>query len=84
MDVVSYSDARANLKDVMDRVVEDKTEVIVTRQKSEAVVMISLSEWNSISETLHLLSSPRNAERLRRSIEQMDAGKGVERDLITL
>ena len=81
MDVVTYSEARANLKDVMDRVVADKTEVIVTRQKAEAVVMISLAEWNSISETLHLLSSPKNAERLRRSIRQMDAGKGVEHDL---
>ena len=82
MDVVTYSDARANLKDVMDRVVEDKTEVVVTRQKAEAVVMISLSEWNSISETLHLLSSPKNAGRLRDSIEQMNAGKGVERELV--
>jgi antitoxin YefM len=82
MDVVSYSDARANLKQVMDRVIEDRTEVIVTRQKAEAVVMVSLSEWNSISETLHLLSSPKNAERLRQSIEQMDAGKGTERDLV--
>jgi antitoxin YefM len=82
MEVVTYSDARANLKDVMDRVVADKTEVIVTRQKAEAVVMISLAEWNSISETLHLLSSPRNAQRLRESIRQMDAGKGVEHDLI--
>jgi antitoxin YefM len=82
MDVVTYSEARANLKDVMNRVVEDKTEVIVTRQKAEAVVMISLSEWNSISETMHLLSSPKNAERLRQSIEQMNAGKGTERDLV--
>ena len=82
MDVVTYSDARANLKDVMDRVVQDKTEVVVTRQKAEAVVMISLSEWNSISETLHLLSSPKNARRLRDSIEQMNAGKGVERELV--
>ncbi len=82
MDVVTYSEARANLKEVMDRVVADKTEVIVTRQKAEAVVMVSLAEWNSISETLHLLSSPRNAERLRESIRQMDAGKGVEHDLI--
>jgi antitoxin YefM len=66
----------------MDRVVADKTEVIVTRQKAEAVVMISLSEWNSMVETAHLLSSPSNAERLRRSIEQMDAGKGHERQLV--
>ena len=82
MDVVTYSEARANLKEVMDRVVADKTEVIVTRQKAEAVVMISLAEWNSISETLHLLSSPRNAQRLRDSIRQMDAGKGIEHELI--
>ena len=45
MDVVTYSEARANLKDVMDRVVADKTEVIVTRQKAEAVVMISLAVY---------------------------------------
>lgn len=84
MDVVSYSEARANLKDVMDRVVADKTEIIVTRQRAEAVVMVSLSEWNSMVETAHLLSSPVNAERLRRSIEQMAAGKGNERKLINL
>ena len=82
MDVVSYSDARANLKQVMDRVVADKSEVIITRQKAEAVVMVSLSEWNSIVETAHLLSSPRNAERLREFIRDLDAGKGVEHDLI--
>lgn len=84
MDVVSYSEARANLKDVMDRVVADKTEIIVTRQKAEAVVMVSLSEWNSMVETAHLLSSPVNADRLRRSIEQMAAGAGSERELVNL
>ena len=84
MDVVTYSEARANLKDVMDRVVADKTEIIVTRQKAEAVVMVSLSEWNSMVETARLLSSPVNAERLRRSIEQMTAGKGNERELVNL
>lgn len=82
MDVVTYSEARARLKDVMDRVVEDRTEVIVTRQRAEAVVMVSLSEWNSIAETMHLLSSPKNADRLRRAIKDMDAGKGVEHELI--
>jgi antitoxin YefM len=54
----------------------------VTRQKAEAVVMVSLSEWNSISETLHLLSSPKNAERLRKAIRDMDAREGVEHDLV--
>lgn len=44
MDVVSYSDARASLKDVMDRVVAEKTHVVITRQKAEAIVMLALSE----------------------------------------
>jgi len=82
MDVITYSDARANLKDVMDRVIEDRTQVVVTRQKSEAIVMVSLSDWNAIAETMHLLSSGRNADRLHDAIRQLDAGKGRERDLV--
>ena len=82
MDVLSYTDLRANLKDVMDRVVDDRTHVVVTRQRAEAVVMVSLSEWNAMEETMHLLSSPKNAARLRASIAQMDAGEGKERDLV--
>ena len=82
MDVLTYSDARANLKAVMDRVAEDHTPVVITRQKAEAVVMVSLSDWSATEETLYLLSSPANAGRLRASIRQLDAGKGKERDLI--
>jgi antitoxin YefM len=79
--VLSYSDTRANLKQVMDEVVEDRQPVVVTRRKSEAVVMISLADWNAMEETLHLLSTPTNAERLRASIAQMNAGGGRERKL---
>lgn len=82
MDVLSYSDTRANLKEVMDRVVEDRKPVIVTRQKAEAVVMVSLADWNAMEETLHLLSSPANAARLREAIAELDAGGGTERELI--
>ncbi|MEO7505303.1 MAG: type II toxin-antitoxin system prevent-host-death family antitoxin [Sphingomicrobium sp.] len=81
MQVFSYTDARAKLKELMDRVVEDMTQIVITRQKADAVVMVSLDDWNAISETLHLLSSPKNAERLHASIRQLDAGKGVERKL---
>lgn len=82
MDVVSYSEARKNLKAVMDRVVDDSDFTIVTRQRGEPVVMVSMSEWNSIQETAHLLSSPRNAERLRASIGELEAGKVTEQELI--
>ncbi|MEY3623012.1 MAG: hypothetical protein RLZZ407_571 [Pseudomonadota bacterium] len=81
MDVLTYTDARANLKAVMDRVVEDRTQVVVTRQKSEAVVMMSLADWNAMEETMHLLSTPSNASRLRESIEQLEAGHGKVRAL---
>lgn len=79
MDVISYSETRANLKDVMDRVVEDRTPIVVTRQKAEAVVMVSLADWNAMEETLHLLSNPANAERLRDAVAELDAGGGAER-----
>jgi antitoxin YefM len=81
MKVFSYTDARARLKEVMDRVVEDRTPVVVTRQKAEAVVMVSLADWEAMEETLHLLSSPANAERLRAAIAELDAGKGAEHDI---
>jgi len=82
MDVLSYSDTRANLKKVMDRVVEDRQPVVVTHQKAESVVMVSLADWNAMEETLHLLSSPVNAARLRESIAELDAGGGTVRELI--
>ncbi|MFV1874893.1 type II toxin-antitoxin system Phd/YefM family antitoxin [Nioella sp.] len=81
MDVMTYTDARASLKDVMDRVIHDRSEVVVTRKNREAVVMISLEEYNAIQETLHLLQSPENARRLHRSIDQLTAGHGTEREL---
>jgi len=82
VDVVNYSDARQNLKAIMDRVVADMTQIVVTRQKAEPVVVVSLAEWNSISETLHLLSSPANAERLLTAIRELEEGRGTERELV--
>jgi len=82
MNVLTFTDTRANLKEVMDRVVEDHAPVLVTRQKAEAIVMVSLTDWNSMEETMHLLSSPRNAKRLLESIAELDAGKGTEQELI--
>jgi antitoxin YefM len=82
MDVMSFSDTRANLKSVMERVVADHAPVVITRQKAEAVVMVSLADWNAMEETSRLLSSPANAERLRAAIAQLDQGQGSERVLI--
>ncbi len=82
MHTLSFSDARANLKSAMDRVVADKAPLTITRQKAEGVVMISQSEWESIEETLYLLQSPKNAERLIDAIRGLEGGGGEERELI--
>lgn len=82
MESLSFSDARANLKAVMDRAVADKVAIAVTRQKAEGVVIVSESEWASIEETLYLLRSPKNAERLLEAIRGLEAGEGEEHDLI--
>ena len=82
MQTFSFSDTRANLKAVMDRVVADRAPVAITRSKAEGVVMISASEWASIEETLHLLRSPANAKRLLDAVRGLEAGEGVEHELI--
>lgn len=71
MDVMTYSDARAQLKGVMDRAIHDKQEVVVTRKKGESVVVVPLETWNAVNETLHLLSTPKNASRLRASMPEL-------------
>lgn len=74
MDVLSYSDTRSNLEEVMDRVVKDRAPVVVMRKGGEAVVIVSLADWNAMEETLHLMSRPANAARLAHAIRQLDAG----------
>ncbi|MFL6856901.1 MAG: type II toxin-antitoxin system Phd/YefM family antitoxin [Allosphingosinicella sp.] len=82
MQAISYSEARDNLKAVMDKAVADRAPILITRQRGENVVLISADEWAGMEETLHLLVSPRNAERLLASIAELDAGKGEGHEVI--
>ena len=82
MQTVSYSEARENLKKVMDTAVADRAPILITRQRGENVVMISAEEWAGMEETLHLLSSPANAKHLLDGIKELDAGLGEEHELI--
>ena len=82
METLSISETRANFKAVLDRVVADKAPIAITRQKGEGAVLISASEWASIEETLYLLGSPKNAERLLEAVRGLESGDGEEHELI--
>jgi antitoxin YefM len=82
MQTVTYSEARENLKAVMDKAAADRAPVLITRQRGENVVLVSASEWAGMEETLHLMSSPANAKHLLDGIKELDAGRGEEHELI--
>ncbi len=79
----NYTEFRKDLKDYLDTVEENHETLIIKRGSGKGAVLISLEEYNSIMETLHLLSSQKNARRLFESIEQMAAGKSAQKDLIS-
>jgi antitoxin YefM len=81
MNAITYSQARENLAKTISRVCEDHSPVIITKKGTEAVVMISLEDYEAMEETAFLLRSPKNARRLSESIEQLERGKGKERKL---
>ena len=82
IDVITYTALRENLAKVMDEVCDAGSYVIVTRQNARPVVVMSYEEFRGWEETLHLLRDPANAARLMESIAELDAGRGIERDLI--
>ena len=81
MSYISFTEFRANMASHLDKLETDRDDLIVTRQNHEPVVVLPLAELEGLRETLHLLSSPVNADRLLRSIAELDAGEGVERKL---
>jgi antitoxin YefM len=71
---ISYTEARQTLASVMDWVVDDVEEVVVTRAGHEAVVVVSLREYESLKETAYLLGNPANARHLQRGLEAFQSG----------
>ncbi len=77
---VRFTEFRQNLATHYDSVIESRAPLLVTRQGSEAVVVVAEGEFESMMETLHLLSNPTNADWLRDSLSQLQGGKVVEMD----
>ena len=81
MNAMTYTTARANLASTMNRVCNDHEALIITRNSEQAVVMLSLEDYNALEETAYLLRTPANAKRLLSAVAQLSAGKGLERKL---
>ena len=81
---ITYTAARENLASTMDRVCDDRDPVIITRNRNQAVVMLSLADYESLQETAYLLRSPANAKRLFDAIEAAEKGNLITKSLSDL
>ena len=81
MNAISYTAARENLASTMDRVCTDHTPVIITRNRDQSVVMLSLEDFESLEESAYLMRSPANAKRLLEAIHALENGKGIVHDI---
>jgi antitoxin YefM len=84
MTAMTYTAARETLASTMDRVCQDHDPVIITRNRDQAVVMLSLEDYESLQETAYLLRSPANAKRLMDAIEDLNKGKGIPKSIADL
>ena len=81
MRVINFSDARNQLKQVIDQVVEDADITVIARRDAQDAVVMSLDTFNSLMETLHLMKSPANVRRLEKSIMQFRKEQTKAREL---
>ena len=82
MDAITYTEARQNLAQTILRVCRDHNPIIITRKREDSVVMMSLEDYESLTETAYLLKSPKNARRLLAALAELEEGKGQERMLV--
>ena len=75
MKTVSYTDARNQLASLMEAANADREPVAITRNGAASVVLVDVAEYAAMAETFHLLSSPRNADRLRKGLVEFKSGK---------
>lgn len=72
---LSSSSLRENLKSTFDALVRQRSPFLITRKSQEDIVMMPVEEYEGLIETIHLLRSPKNADRLLSSIENVKKGQ---------
>ncbi len=82
MKTMSYTESRARYAEVLDSVIDDREEIVITRAGHEPVVIVSLADFESLRETAYLMRSPANARRLLDAMERLESRDGQVRDLL--
>ena len=80
----TYTQARANLKALLDEAADSREPVIIRRRGGDDVAIIAVDELRSLIETAHLLRSPKNAERLLKALSRAQQGKGRPQSIAKL
>lgn len=83
METMSYSNFRGSMAKILDKVNDDHKPVLITRQNGRPAVLMSLEDFNSYQETTYLMRSPANAQRLNKALEEVEAGKTIEKGLLS-
>lgn len=73
----TYTQARAHLASLLDQVADDREVVIIQRRGADDVAMIAADELRSLLETVHLLRSPANAERILSALARVRERAGT-------
>jgi len=79
--IVTYTDARSQLAELLDRAVEDREVITITRRNQAPAVLMSAAEYESLKETAYLLQSPENARRLLAALASARKGEGTRMTL---
>ncbi len=82
MEAITYTQASQNFTKVMNKVCDHRAPIIITRESERSVVIMSLEDYNTLEETMYLLRSPKNAQRLYKALDELKEGKYQKRELI--
>ncbi|MCU4174890.1 type II toxin-antitoxin system Phd/YefM family antitoxin [Carboxylicivirga sp. N1Y90] len=82
MEIATYSNFRQNLKSYLDSILQTHAPLFVKRARGEDVVVMSKADYEGMQETIYLLSSPRNAERIEKALSEYNDKKGEAKQLI--
>jgi antitoxin YefM len=84
MRTLNYAEALAGFEEVLDSVIDDREEVVITRDGRGSAVIVSLDEYEAVKETVHLLRSPANAQRLLDAMGRLGSDVPIQETNILL